>query len=333
MLGRCFVWLPPYNKVANFAIIIWMRFIDILILLAVIVGSGFYIHTQVEAVCKVPLSYRIGQLDEQFDLTFDEARVAISEAESAWEQATGENLFTYDPNGDLSINFIFDDRQQFALDEINYRERLNEAENVNEEIKDTYESLVAQYDEREARYQTNVANYERRLDAYNERVHEYNEAGGAPPEAFEELEREKDALDDDLAVIRRQGDELNGIVDEINQLSEQGNELVEEYNEEVGSYNERFGESREFTQGDYQESTINIYKFIDETELELVLAHELGHALSLGHVENAESILHHLMGEQPANMSLTDEDLAEFERVCGRTTRSWIERLYILFGI
>jgi len=310
-----------------------MRIIDTIILFAIIIGVGLYIHTQVEAVCKMPLSYRIGQLDEQFNLTFDEARVAISEAESAWEQATGENLFTYAPNGQLLVNFIFDDRQQFALDEINYRERLNEAENVNEEIKDTYGSLVERYDALESHYQANVSDYERRLDAYNEMVARYNEEGGAPPEVYEELEAEKKVLDDDLAAVRRQGDELNGIVTQINELSEQGNELVEEYNEEVGSYNERFGESREFTQGDYQDGSINIYKFIDETELELVLAHELGHALSLGHVENEESILYHLMGEQPADMTLTDEDLAEFERVCGRTTRSWIERLYILFGI
>lgn len=323
----------PYTTTHYFAIIIGMRIIDTIILLAIIVGTGLYIHTQVEAVCKIPLSYRIGQLDEQFNLTFDEARVAISEAESAWEQATGENLFTYDPNGQLIVNFIFDDRQQFALDEINHRERLNEVENVNEEIKDTYESLVEQYDALESNYQTNVTDYERKLDAYNEKVAQYNEEGGAPPEVYKELEVEKEMLDDELISIRKKGDELNGIVTQINELSEQGNELVEEYNEEVGNYNERFGESHEFTQGDYQDGSINIYKFLDETELVLVLAHELGHALSLGHVENEESILYHLMGEQPADITHTDEDLAEFERVCGRTTRSWIERLYILFGI
>jgi len=310
-----------------------MRFIHTFTLLVVLVGSGLYLHTQVEAVCKMPLSYQIGEIDARFDSSFDEARVAIADAESVWEQATGENLFTYDPNGELTINFVFDDRQEFALAEVNFRERLNEAENVNEEIKSTYDTLTAEYDTLETKYKENATAYEEQLAAYNARVEEYNENGGAPPDAYDALEEERKALDDAHTSLQRQGQQLNELADRINTISEEGNEFVEEYNENVDSYNETFGESHEFTQGDYQNDRINIYKFIDTTELKLVLAHELGHALSLGHVPGDTSIMHHLMGGQPADIALTEHDLNEFEHVCGQTTRSWIERLFILFGV
>lgn len=309
-----------------------MRFRNLAVLLLVLFGSGFYLYSQVEAVCKIPLTYRIGHIDNRFDITFDEARVAIADAESVWEQATGQNLFTYDPEGELVVNFVFDDRQEFALAEVDFREQLNTAEYMNDEIRAAYEALIADYDEREAIYEDGVAAYEARLAAYNEKVNTYNEAGGAPPDVYAELQAERTALDQELTELHRQGRELNRLAGEINTISEEGNQLVEQYNENVGNYNETFGESREFTQGDYRNGQINIYKFIDMNELELVLAHELGHALSLDHVTGEASIMYHLMGGQPVDMALTEPDLVEFERVCGRTAGSWVERVAILFG-
>lgn len=298
-----------------------------------LVFFGVYMHQAVEAVCKTPLSYRIGHLDNRFGITLDEARVAVADAESIWEQATGKNLFTYDPEGKLVVNFIFDERQEFAEAEIDFREQLDAVQDTNETISEQHTALVAEYEELEVEYKRNVASYEQKLSAYNSAVEQYNREGGAPPDVFEELQAERETLDRELGVVNAQGRQLNNLAREINRLSERGNQLVENYNQSVGQYNDTFAEEREFTQGDYRSGTINIYKFVDAYELELVLAHELGHAISLGHVADETAILYHHLGAQLDPLQLTQADLDEFERVCGRTTRSWIERLFIRFGV
>jgi len=105
----------------------------------------------------------------------------------------------------------------------------------------------------------------------------------------------------------------------MNAIGAEGNLLVEGYNEIVDTYNSRFDADREFTQGDYQGDAINIYQFDSKEELEIVLAHEFGHALSLGHVEGEESIMFHFMGAQSLEEGTTVFDVDEFERVCGDT--------------
>jgi prefoldin subunit 5 len=302
-------------------------------LMITILGSGFYVYQEVQAVCDAPLAYRVGNVDERFLITEDEIRMALSDAESVWEQATGHNLFNYDPEADFVINFVFDDRQAFAEAEIDFRQRLDASEGVNSAIGETYEILTERYQTLEQEYKTKVASYEQRLDEYNDKVNDYNQDGGAPQADYKKLEIERSKLDSELETVNRLGQKLNDLVKQINTMSNKGNELIDTYNQKVSQYNEQFGTSREFTQGDYQGDEINIYKFVDGTELRLVLAHELGHALSLGHVDGETSVMYDHLGAQPDRLTLTEADISEFERICGQTTRSFIERLFIRFGL
>jgi len=49
----------------------------------------------------------------------------------------------------------------------------------------------------------------------------------------------------------------------------------------------------------------------------LALAHELGHTLGIGHVDNPQSVMYYLMGEQDLkNPHLTKEDLDALKNVC-----------------
>lgn len=278
---------------------------------------GTYWFTHVEAKCSLPLPYRIGELDERFDLTAEEARIALMEAEAVWENATGKNLFRYDENAEFTVNFIFDERQALTEAEKDLRERLDASEDINTAIDETYATLVAEYNELNIQYKDRVQEYEQKLNAYNAEVERYNSSGGAPPEVYEKLAREKASLDQEQRGINELASELNALVREINRIGEKGNQLVDIHNHHVEVYNDTFGEEREFTQGDYHRDTINIYTFSDRTELLLVLAHELGHAISLDHVENEESIMYFLMGGQGEDPTPTTEDLAEYELVCG----------------
>lgn len=304
--------------------------------LAVLIG-GTYWFAHVAATCDLPITYRIGEVDERFGMSFEEARLALVDAEAVWENATGENLFSYEEDAAFTVNFVFDERQALADAEQNLRERLDAAEGISDAISETHAALIEEYESLSVAYETRIAAYEADLAAYNADVESYNEAGGAPPEVYEEFEARKMALDTEQTAINDLADRLNELVTEINRIGEQGNRLIDVHNQHVERYNDTFAGEREFTQGDYTQNNINIYTFTDREELVTVLAHELGHALRLGHVENEASVMYHLMGGQTEPLALTPEDIAAFEAVCSdrdafETIAHWRDRLVALIA-
>ncbi len=286
-------------------------------LMLAILLAGTYWYKAVEADCRLPIYYTIGEIDSRFGISEDEVRTALSSAESVWEEATGRNLFTYDDNASLRINFIYDERQKEADEAEIAKGQLDGKADVNAALGETYAKLVAEYDKLRLAYERELDAYERELNAYNNEVKKYNDAGGAPPDVYESLEREKQELDAKRKEINNTADKLNGLSRQINEIGERGNTLIDQYNESVRRFNDTYGASEEFTQGDYQGREINIYTFKDRRELTLVLAHEFGHAMSLDHVDNPASIMYYLMGGQQSPLAPTPEDLQEFDAVCG----------------
>src|SRR5690606_10416202 len=116
--------------------------------------------------------------------------------------------------------------------------------------------------------------------------------------------------------LQSESDVLNGIVTELNRIGARGNLLIQDYNSSVNQYNTQFGEAHDFTQGDYTPGAINVYQFDSEDELVIVLAHEFGHALALGHVENESSVMYHFMEKQDVEEGLSPEDIAHFKDMC-----------------
>lgn len=53
------------------------------------------------------------------------------------------------------------------------------------------------------------------------------------------------------------------------------------------------------------------------SELRKVLAHEMGHALGLEHVEDPGAVMYYLMEGAVSNVALHDSDIAEYKAVCG----------------
>ncbi len=285
--------------------------------IVVLLFAGGYFYYVAQAICPIPLTYTIGDIDPSFDLSFDEAKLVITEAESAWEDATGQNLFTYRDDADFTINFVYDERQATTDAEGNFKEKLDKTQSVTDAINRRYNQLVTEYDRLQVEYSKKVARYEKNLAAYNTQVEALNAQGGADPEEYAVLQERKDDLDVEREELNTLSRQLNNLVDEINRVGEQGNRLIEAYNRGVQEYNDTFGTSREFTQGTYSsDKRIDIYAFQDMDELRVVLAHEFGHALSLEHVGNEKSLMYFLMGKQPVPPVPSTEDMEEFNRVC-----------------
>lgn len=294
-----------------------MRPLFFITLIVTIIFSTGYLYYSVAAVCQVPLRYSIGEFDNGFPLTNEDAIEALRAAEAVWEEPASRELFIYDETASFVVNFVFDERQARSEAEDSWRETLDSNEATSAEVAVQYNQVLRDYKQLEAAYQDRVDRYEAELLKFNTIVAAYNTEGGAPREVYEDLQDQERNLNQQKDILQKDALELEGVVESLNALGQRGNELIEKYNAGVSAYNTTFGEVDEFTQGDYRGNEINIYTFKDQNELVRVLVHEFGHALDIGHVEGSQSMMYYLMEDQPTVPVLSDEDKAAFIATCG----------------
>lgn len=281
-----------------------------------VVGVGnWYVRTA--DICPVPIYYRLGEVDERFVVKEEEVKKVLLQAEAVWEDLTDRDLFVYDERSDFAINLIYDERQQMAHTEEEWRLSLDAKESESLSLLEQVKVEAAEYEKMQANYSTKREAYEERLRIYNEEVKDLNDKGGAPAPTYNKLQKEQEELNAQMDVLIELERELNQKGEEINEKAQKGNELIENYNAEVIKYNEVYSNRDLYTQGDFQRDRINIYKFSDLNELSKVIVHEFGHSLGLGHVEGEKSIMYYLMADQPDSITPTAEDREALLAVCG----------------
>jgi len=287
------------------------------VLLAIIGVIGLSISGFFSPPCAQPLSYRLGAFDDRFNISTSTAQSLLIQAEAVWEDEFGRELFVYDQNADFAVNFIFDDRQQTTNTANEYESTLSDLEMSHGEITGLFKERKRRYEAGLAAYKETQAAYEADLRDYNARVSEWNEKGGAPPQTYRRLQVEREVLDNRLAELEQQQEKVESLRLAVNELVSEGNSLAREYNQTASTFIDRFGESREFNQAIYDGDIINVYQFEGPDDLRLALAHEFGHALGVGHVENPESIMYYLMESQSlGELTMTSEDVTALKSAC-----------------
>lgn len=260
------------------------------------------------SACEKPIAYRIGTVDPRFNLTREELLNDSKHAASVWNNTQPHNVIIYDPNAMLSINFTYDERQ--ALNN-----KINQLQNQVSEQKNTLKPEISSYESK-------VADFNRRVADLNSNINYWNEKGGAPEEEYKKLISGQEEL-------KKEAEELNQLAKSLNRSTESYNAQIGKLNQTVNTFKEAIESRPEEGIFDSQENRIDIYFNISRNELIHTLAHEMGHALGIGHVNDPKAIMYAMSTDWTV---ISKDDIDEINYVCRKISfpELFYERLVIL---
>jgi len=299
---------------------------NMLIVTAILLGYVLFFQTgeadtEHTAPCSEPLEIGVGSLDDRFQLDRVTLGNALRDVADLWSSAMGAPVVAYSEDAELMVNLVYAEEQQLTDSERQFRDRL-QSESM------SIEMMERRFNERENEYEKKARNYEKEMeelqvsiDRLNQWVNIHNRNGGFNEDELRQYDYRKASIDNRSEALERQQAELMKDAETLNRMISDLNRRIEDKNELVDEYNRTFTGERKFTQGAYEWNqngkSIQVFQFSSLDELKLVLAHEVGHALGLPHVENPASVMYYLMGNQKVNgLALTGEDIEALKAIC-----------------
>jgi len=269
--------------------------------------------------CAQPIAYSIGTFDTKFNISQKDFLSALAEAEQVWEKPINKELFSYSENGNLKINLIYDYRQEATSKLGKMGIALEDTQASYDSLKVKLDSLEDSYEKKKAEFELRVKEFETRKSIYEAEVKKWNSSKKITQDVVDRLTQEKKDLDVEVDQLRQLQAAVNQQVDDINAMVVVINQLANTLNLNVTKYN-TIGEQLggEFDEGTYHTGPdgqrIDIYQFDNRSKLIRVLAHELGHALGLDHIDDPKAIMYRL--NNGVNEKITASDLVELKTLC-----------------
>ncbi len=272
--------------------------------------------------CLLLLNWSVGYIDPQFQVSEDDVIHSMNRVVNLWATAVDSLNSRQLEEGGVTVQLVYDDRQERSRTELQLRETLQSKRALIDQLKEQHNARMREYVEQSAEYLQLETVYTGRVDRLNDWILEINEAGGFSEPEWDQLRAARSNLQEMLQIKDDKRDELNTLVDKLNDLTISLNQIIHDRNMLVADYNSEFSTGDRFVSGTYErrggQSMITVYQFMTLHELELVLAHEFGHALGIDHVSNPQSVMFELMADQSyfTQIELTEEDKAAARALC-----------------
>lgn len=284
------------------------------------VGTSAHGIQSLATSCSAPKTFSVGAVDARFGISKEVVASYAQNAAKTWNAVYATNtLLSYVPrNADITITFVYDERQRTTIENEKIKQTIESEKNTLDDLKDTIDSLKEQYAALAQTISTETDTYNAALSKHNTEVEYWNSQGGATPQVYLRLQREAASLETQRTALNASISRYNQLATRIQNYARDHNEVVTTLNTKINTLNQSV--LGEFEEGTYDPNTktITIYEFASTQSLKRVLTHELGHALGLEHVKDKNAIMYPV--NESSSLSLTNADREELARVCSQKT-------------
>lgn len=289
------------------------------------VGSrGFNVASE----CSIPLAVYAGAFDSRFPFSESEFLQALREAIDMWEAPTEQDLFRLGEPTDagMPVNLVYGKRQERADRLRSGRRDLERREQAIErqerQLQQRRNTLEQEWDDLESQQQR----LNRRVEKLNEAMERWNSGEMAQTRRNRRaLEKKRDSIESDHENLEQHRRDLQHRSEALNAAFEAFSAEIERYEEQLNAHNSTIASTALNTMGQFEQQgrdrVIEVYQASTADELRLVLAHELGHALGIGHLDHTEAVMNPVTSsENLSRDTISGRDRSALRETCSGGT-------------